>query len=250
MGNLSKRLRYFRQTKGISQMDLEITTDLAFGSVSRFESGKTNPTKESIYKISEILNLSNSELDYLVGSTSKPANDSEIKQAEKEVESYFNKPLVLAFLIDDRFRLLKVSNTLMSIFDTLDLNQLITLPEILLSKENPIGKFFQKDLNANLEQILIKVKDKMGFMIDDEYYKQITGSILKYSFAKKIWDEILIQNKSSHSIPISNRQFTFGTDKEFTKMHYTIESLEKNPRFSILELYPNMQFYKNFKKFF
>lgn len=250
MENLSRKLRFFRQKKGISQMDLEISTDLAFGSVSRFESGKTNPTKESIYKISEVLTLSNSELDYLVGSTAKPATNLEIIHAEKEIEYYFQKPLVLAFLIDDRFRLLKVTKTLMSIFNISRIDEVKTIPEILLEKESPIGKFFQTNIEENLEQILIKVKDKMGFMIDDEYYKQINVIIVKDSVAKRIWDEILIQNKSSHSIPLSKRQLSFGAGKSVTRMHYTIEPLVKNSRFSVLELYPNMKFYKNFKSFF
>ena len=135
MANLGQKLRYFRNSKGISQMDIEISTDLAFGCVSRFESGKTNPTKESIYKISEILNLSNAELDYLVGSTANPANDNEIQEALKEIEYYFQKPLVLALLIDDRFRLIEMSKTYKQIIGINDTEfnstlKLKTLPEL------------------------------------------------------------------------------------------------------------------------
>ncbi len=53
---LGKKLKFFRTRKAMSQTDLEVSTDLSFGSISRIESGKTEPTKETIFKIADALN--------------------------------------------------------------------------------------------------------------------------------------------------------------------------------------------------
>lgn len=86
---IGRRLKYFRQRAKLSQMELELKMDAAFGTVSRIESGRVNPSKESIYKITNILNLNNFELDYLTGITAKPASKEEIEAAKLEVKDFF-----------------------------------------------------------------------------------------------------------------------------------------------------------------
>ncbi|MCA9385766.1 helix-turn-helix domain-containing protein [Candidatus Dojkabacteria bacterium] len=55
--SLGHYLRLFRNQKGISQLDLEMQIGLAAGSISRIESGKSNPTKETLAKIVGALEL-------------------------------------------------------------------------------------------------------------------------------------------------------------------------------------------------
>lgn len=45
----------------MSQMGLELEANLAFGTISRIENKMTNPTKETLFRITEILNLNKEE---------------------------------------------------------------------------------------------------------------------------------------------------------------------------------------------
>lgn len=47
MNSFSKKLKLFRKSLNISQFSLEIMIGAASGSISRIESGHTNPTKET-----------------------------------------------------------------------------------------------------------------------------------------------------------------------------------------------------------
>jgi transcriptional regulator with XRE-family HTH domain len=55
-------VRDLRKSRKMSQLDLEIRTGLAVGSISRIESEKINPTKETLIKISVALNLRKDEV--------------------------------------------------------------------------------------------------------------------------------------------------------------------------------------------
>lgn len=65
--NLGQRIKYFRKRSKLSQMELELRINAAFGSVSRMENGITNPTKETLFSIAEALELSAVETATLFG---------------------------------------------------------------------------------------------------------------------------------------------------------------------------------------
>ena len=54
---LGEKIRKFRTRAGLSQLDLECKIGAASGSVSRIESGRVNPTKETLLKIVKVLDL-------------------------------------------------------------------------------------------------------------------------------------------------------------------------------------------------
>lgn len=64
---IGKKIRYYRKRLNFSQMELELATNSAFGSISRIESGKINPTKETLSSISQSLKLKPSEIADLLG---------------------------------------------------------------------------------------------------------------------------------------------------------------------------------------
>lgn len=55
-------LRLLRKQRGISQLNLEAEARLSPGSISRIENNKTNPTKETLFKLAVILRLSGEEI--------------------------------------------------------------------------------------------------------------------------------------------------------------------------------------------
>jgi len=61
---LGKRIKKLRVEKGLSQVDLvaRMQGDIDTTNISRIESGRTNPTFYNLYRLSEALEISISEL--------------------------------------------------------------------------------------------------------------------------------------------------------------------------------------------
>ncbi len=60
-------IKQFRKSRKVSQLELESLAQLCFGTVSRIENGKVNPTKETLLKIVQGLKLNNDEALQLFG---------------------------------------------------------------------------------------------------------------------------------------------------------------------------------------
>jgi len=54
---ISERIKEIRESKMISQQNLAAMCNFEKGNMSRIESGRTNPTIETIYKISQALSV-------------------------------------------------------------------------------------------------------------------------------------------------------------------------------------------------
>ena len=65
--SVGTKIRGYRISKGITQLDLEIGTKLAHGVISRIENNRTNPSKETIIRIAKELELQNQEIAELFG---------------------------------------------------------------------------------------------------------------------------------------------------------------------------------------
>lgn len=55
--SLGELIRFYRTEKGLSQLELEIGIDAAFGSLTKIEKGKINPSKQTLHKIIDFLEL-------------------------------------------------------------------------------------------------------------------------------------------------------------------------------------------------
>lgn len=123
---LGKKIRFFRLRANISQQEIENEIGLSSGTMSRIENGETNPTKETLFKIMKLFNLGKLENEYLVGRLQYPPTEKEISDAKEELSTYFKKPNVMAYLVDDRFRIIEASDSfsrLMNISSELKENQ-------------------------------------------------------------------------------------------------------------------------------
>jgi transcriptional regulator with XRE-family HTH domain len=59
---ISERIRFLRESKGISQQNLAAICNFEKANLSRIEAGRTNPTISTLYKISLALEVPISEL--------------------------------------------------------------------------------------------------------------------------------------------------------------------------------------------
>lgn len=65
--NYGNKIKTLRKKAGITQLELELRINAAFGSISRIENGVTNPTKETLFLIAQALKLTLEETIYLFG---------------------------------------------------------------------------------------------------------------------------------------------------------------------------------------
>jgi transcriptional regulator with XRE-family HTH domain len=54
---LGDKLKFYRRNRNLSQMDLELAINAAFGSISRFENNIISPSRETILRIAKVLDL-------------------------------------------------------------------------------------------------------------------------------------------------------------------------------------------------
>uniref|UniRef100_UPI003217AC0D helix-turn-helix domain-containing protein n=1 Tax=uncultured Draconibacterium sp. TaxID=1573823 RepID=UPI003217AC0D len=59
---IGERIRILRESKGITQQNLAAICNFEKANLSRLEAGRTNPTISTLYKISQALKVSISEL--------------------------------------------------------------------------------------------------------------------------------------------------------------------------------------------
>ena len=64
---IGNKLREYRIRANVSQLQLELSIGASTGSISRIENGLVNPSKETLLKIAEVLNLNFLEKAELLG---------------------------------------------------------------------------------------------------------------------------------------------------------------------------------------
>lgn len=89
---IGAKIKKYRRMRGMTQQELELGISAAFGSISRIESGKTNPTKETLVKIAEVLGMSDEEKIAVFNLSSKHLDI--LKQINEYVEHYANDYIV------------------------------------------------------------------------------------------------------------------------------------------------------------
>lgn len=62
MSTISENIAFYRRKKGLTQKDLAEKTGLSRSFISQIENSTNNPSEDSLYKISNVLNISISEL--------------------------------------------------------------------------------------------------------------------------------------------------------------------------------------------
>lgn len=239
------RLRYFRRRSNFSQMQLEIEIEASPGSISRIESGEVNPTKETINKIAKVLKMTDREVDYIIGPLANPATEEEIEKAKEAVKDYFNKKGVLAYLMDDRYRLIDLSK---DFYKFLEIDP--KLKERLLGQvfinivlDEKLGIVNTIKDNSNLKSFLERAYSEMYFMFDDEYYKEFMKTAKENLLTKDLWAEI-VKEAPTDFHDFEDRDVNFAVWGVNIKLNYSVERLQKFPRFDVVEYTPSNKLVK------
>ncbi|MBN1331697.1 helix-turn-helix transcriptional regulator [Candidatus Dojkabacteria bacterium] len=250
---LGEKLKYFRKRSGLSQLELETEINASAGMISRIEKGFINPTKETIQKIIAVIKLSGLEISYLIGELAKPATEEDIQEARNEVRGHFSNKTILAYLLDDRSRMLDISvgfKKLLALDQTAEVAFLgKTMPQIILDPSLGLRKYIEtEDFKESLYFAFNRTWDEMNFMIGDPFYTEIVYWIEQEAFLKKIWKEFY-EGKSQRVRTEESRTVYFDYQGKKIRMLYTNETLPKFPRFRIVEYTPTNYVIKLLQKF-
>ena len=240
--SLGNKLKYFRNRAEVSQLELENEIGASPGSVSRIESGKTNPTRATLFKIIKALKLNRFEFDYLIGMTNLPVGQEEIDYLVSWYTDYFSQKGILAYLIDERYRIIFTSKDfqrLLGLSDK-DVTNLIgkPLPQIMLEPELKIFEFINNDkLKDTLFHNLVKYYYAASFMIGDKFLEASLKAINSNTIAKEIWDNIK-RSQPKDINTLDSRKVKFQLGKVGFEMWYSSELVSISPRFEIIEYTP------------
>ncbi|MBN1332045.1 helix-turn-helix transcriptional regulator [Candidatus Dojkabacteria bacterium] len=247
---LGRRIKYFRKRAGMSQMDLELAMNASVGMISRIESGKVNPSKETVLYIGKILLLNDREVDYLIGTIAEPASDDEVQKAIEVLRNHYTNNNVYAYMLDDRFRMLYFSKGFEKIFKRLlgdkyreTVSKILgdSVVALLVDDSYMIKKYLQTDKYMEmLYYQLGRVKKQMEFMRDDTWYRRNEKVVEKYPDIKNIWDEV--DNNQYNFNSLESREIGLRVECFNIKMSLYREPLWNYPRFESIEYIPNSKF--------
>lgn len=247
---LGNRIKYFRKRSGMSQLELETLIGTSSGSLSRIENGEVNPTKETLDKIASALRLTLKQIVYLNGLQSELVSNHEIENAKVEVSTYFKKRGVLAYLIDDRWRMLAVSDYFIKLFDfnEFQVRKLIgqSLIRIIVDDSLGIAPYLKgKDYEDLLKYQFSRFNQEIGFMQEDSIYKEALYYINKNNVAKKVWSHVN-DNVITHTLDTAFA--TIYINGVNIKLRIIRQFIHKNPRFEIIEYIPANPLIRMFSK--
>lgn len=237
--NLGRRVRFFRNRAGLSQLALEAETGSASGVISRIENNQVNPTKETIFKISNVLHLSNHEVDYLIGETAEPATIKEIEEAKQIAQEILENQPKLTYLIDIRWRYWMISRAFIELLHLTpeEINYIIgkTTVEIVVMEDSPILKRINKRFYKSLlEMYLPSYYNDMSYMDDDVIYQRTIKEINKNQTAKKVWGSI--QNINNQTVLTQGERVVhFNLFGIKFPLYYAFQYLPSNRKFYIVE---------------
>jgi transcriptional regulator with XRE-family HTH domain len=241
--SLGDKIRNFRKRSGLSQLELESEIGASSGTVSRIENGEVNPTKETVQRIAEILELNNHELDYLIGQISKLVTPEEVNLARNHIKSYFSKKNTLAYLLDERGIFWDMSlgfRILAELTDDKKFEKLIgrSMPLLIFDDAFGFKKYLSEEkFEETVLQSFYRTYEDIHFMKGEDHYEEVMALVDKTPFLKRAWTEFE-KNGGTPMLTEEGRTVYFNYNGHKIKMNYSIESVPKFRRFRVFDFKP------------
>ena len=228
----------------MTQQELELGIGASFGHISRIESGKINPTKETLLKIAEVLKLKQKEINYLLGVGLNQVILGEIQEALAITQNYFNSSPYPSYLADDRFFVYNWNNKMLELLGVspkrADLFRGINILEILFNPQLEFRKTISPDRweGIALNELIFFIRE-----IDyvnrkhEEWLISLIRSLKRYEEFEYLWVQAQ-KNFQKGIIPGENLIY-FCKEKRETCFFMSVFKVNLCPRFRITEYIPH-----------
>lgn len=230
-------LREFRSAAKITQVQLEVLTEASSGSISRIESGLTNPTKETLIKIANALNLEKSEMSAILGVELFYSTDEEKARMRDHVATILNSERY-AYLLDEKVHFVDFSigfRTLLSEHG-IDYKRLldVNLIEAVFDPKLGLQRIFAKNSfeKASISAAIILYQERY-YLLKSKIWTDLFNRLNNSPKFKEIWE--YVTKIEFDLLDEENRTIAFMINKKETKMVYTPMYLYKDPRFAVVE---------------
>lgn len=235
---IGQKLKFFRKRLGISQLDLEVSADLSEGSISRIENDLIVPLSDTLRKISKYLKLNSREISYLNGDYSKPATKQEMSEAAESIKEYFDRPDIIAYLMDERWRVFYPSlgmRNLLGLKSEVANAEYMTMFQLMLDPKVGIRNLIEtEEFKVLLKNQISRFLSEMAFMEGDEYYKESMSYLLNDHIASSIYADLKQGLKMTYHDE-STRVVKFNFGGNIVETRYSREPLPINDRFEAIE---------------
>jgi transcriptional regulator with XRE-family HTH domain len=239
MVSLGAKLKNFRKLNNKTQLDLETDLNYPSGYVSRIESGNITPFTSRVREIADYLDLNDLQINYLIGKIAQPPTKKEIDKAKSVIREYFDKKTTIAYLLDDRSRLIDISKGCLLALGIKDKSKIIgeVTPRLILDPKLGINQVLRgNNYEETVKNAFLHTFDEMHFMKGDQYYKKVMKWVNATELTKTLWKEL---EMGKHNLRTNeNRTATFKVFGQEIKLSYTNEHLPKQTRFRLLDYKP------------
>lgn len=209
--DIGSKIREFRKRAGMSQLELELSIGAAQGSMSRIESGKVNPTKETLVRIIDILQLTERDAASLFDI---PINDklASIISTAQKITSTFELEQILQTAVNDIVYELNLLGALIGLVDPeTDLMHAHTYTQ------NWYTALVDRLMGKKISNLTIPLTEDMNLLIrcyltNTPQYSEQLADFAVPALSKITADMIqrVINQKSSIALPLSQGENKLG----------------------------------------
>jgi len=237
---IGEKIKFFRVRAGFSQLDLELALGAAQGSISRIESGRVNPTKETISHIAGILKISDQERIYLLDLELVGDEERENMEVLKIVEDDFKKISYLAYLLDRRSCMLAVSRGVKIVgkISGIDTDKFIGkhVTEIIFNYDLGLRPLFSKDKFDDVAIFLLSVLVvERGYLLTDPWWSDLITRLHTYEGFSELWEET--NRNPVNTVEIRQRQMSLSKGNRKLDFTLSFNNFHHYPGYLLAELY-------------
>jgi len=236
---IGEKLYQFRKRAQISQLELELAINASSGTISRIERGQINPTKETLQKLCQTLNLNPQDTADLYGINLLDPNKEDVAAVVSSLQKYFEEPSTFAILLDNRWQVAMISKAFTETFQASEkdiarikgrnLLELLFIPELGLSKYlSNSEEFFIYELA--LFRKLMEQRNKQS------WYIELLSDLKKLPDFNRCWEEQ--KTISLTEFPSKARRIEFNMDGKNVEMIANFRQVNIDSRFELIDYYP------------
>ena len=235
---LGRKIYVLREDRALSQTKLEVEAGLSFGTLSRIENGNINPTKETIIKIAQVLDLQDDEFNYLISLQKSSPDVKEVERVVGLMKNNFDKQVVPMYLIDNQFRIWYWNDIILKLFgidkDTAIKYQGLTTWDVLFHQEfKLLQRIPKKYLPIIIGQMLTTYRSVVHKYRNHPQYFADFRKLKKTIYMSGLWTE----EYQKQYLPFST-DFWFRYNNKILRIDIETSALSMDSRFFVIKYYP------------